>query len=236
MRKAIGILGIVKVLRFLEGGIVVVQVAQVAVEFHTRAHHNTNDNEESKGPDEPFVAVPGEVVEFLHQREAVRALEDNLVLVQEMRQEHQGEEGVANQGEGGKQAEVPEQVTFRKEQAHEGAYRGNTAHEHGCAFVPEEFFCIAHVVVVDEHMQAVADGYAQHNGAQAQGHQGHDASLDPVHAGQGKEGAVYYGDHLLPHEGEAVEAHDDDNQDKEHGQADGPDQITLDGARIGHTV
>ena len=95
----------------------------------------------------------------------MRALEDNLVLAQEMRQEHQGEEGVANQGEGGEQAEIPEQVTFRKEQAHEGAYRGDAAHEYGRALIPEHFFCIAHVVIVDEHMQAVADGYTQHNGA-----------------------------------------------------------------------
>ena len=75
---------------------------------------------------------------------------------QEVRQEYQCVEGAADQGEGGKQAEVPQQVALREEQAQEGADRGQATQYHGRGFFLEHLFHIFHVIVVDQHVQAVA--------------------------------------------------------------------------------
>ena len=163
------------------------------------------------------------------------ALELDLLGIQEVGEEHQRKEGVTQQGEGGKQAEVPQQVTFREQQAQEGAHRGDAAQENGRGFVLQHHFHVSHVVIVDEHVQAVADGYTQHNGTQAQGHQGHEA-LEPVHAGHGEGRAVGNGEHLLPHKGEAVEAQENDYQDYQQGKTHGPVNVVLDGAGVGNAA
>ena len=82
-------------------------------------------------------------------------------------------------------------------------------------------------------MQAVADGDAQDDGPEAQGHQGH-VSLDPVHAGEGENGPVDDGDDLLPDESPAVEAQEEDDEDDQERDSHGHDQVAPDGAGVGN--
>ena len=114
-----------------------------------------------------------------------------------MRQEDKGKQRVANEGEGGKEAEVSQEVALCEEQAHESADGGEAAQENGRRLFPEHLLCISHVIKVDEHVQAVADGYTQHNSADTQGHERH-ITLNPIHAGHGEQGAVQNRYHLLP--------------------------------------
>ena len=100
-----------------------------------------------------------------------------------MRQENEGEQGAAQQGEGGEQTEVAEQVAVGEEQAAEGTYRGDASQENGCGLVSQQFFRVADKEVVDEYMQGVADGHAEHDGAQAQCHERH-LAFDPKDACQ----------------------------------------------------
>ncbi len=235
MGVAVGGLAVVEFLAFPDFVLQIVQVHQVAVELHAGTEHHPQDDDDAEGADKPFVAVPGKVVDALHQRKAVRALVVYLFRAQEMRQEDQGEESVADEGEGGEKAEIPEQVAFREKQAQEGADGGDAAQEYGRGFFPERLFRVSHIVIVDEDVQAVADGDAQHDGADTQGHQGHIA-LYPVHAGHGEDGAVEHRDHLLPHKGQPVETQQHDHEDQQEGQADGPDQVPLDGAGVGIAI
>ena len=56
-------------------------------------------------------------------------LELDLLGIQEMGEEHQRKEGIADEGEGGEQAEVPKKIAFREQQAHESAHGGYAAQE-----------------------------------------------------------------------------------------------------------
>ena len=91
MGKAVGALAVVQILAFAEFGVVKVQVHEVAVKLDLGAIEDTHGNEDNQGADEPFVAVPGKVVDALDERETVRALEVNLLRLQEVGQEDEGE-------------------------------------------------------------------------------------------------------------------------------------------------
>ena len=233
VHEPVGILLVVQVLAFGEERLVVVEVPQVAVELHPVAQGDAHDDQDRQSREDPAVPVPGKVVDPVDNVETLVFLELHLLRLHEVRQEHEGEEGISQEGEGGEEPEVPEQVALREEQAQEGTHRGDAPQGDGRGFLQEHLFHVTHVVVVDEHVQAVTDGDAQDDGAEAQGHQGH-VPLDPVHAGQGEDGPVDDGHDLLPDEGPTVETQEQDDEDDEEGNAHGHHQVSADGAGVGN--
>ena len=149
---AVGVSAVVQFRGFHQFGVVVVQVAEVAVKFHARAEGDAHDDEDDEGADNPLVAVPRQVVELFHQRETVRVPVFDLLGIEEMREEHQHKERVAQQGEGGEHAEVPEEIALRKQQAQEGTHGGNATQHHGCALLRKHFLYVGHVIEMDEYM------------------------------------------------------------------------------------
>ena len=162
-------------------------------------------------------------------------LEFDLAGFEEVGQEHQGKESVAQESEGGKEAKVAEEVAVCEQEAQESAYSGDAAQNDGGALISQEFLDVSYVVEVDEYVQAVADGNAQDDGAKAQGHEGH-VAFDPVHAGHGEEGAVDDREYLVQDEADVMEAEHHDNEDEEQGQANGPYEVPLDGAGVGNAA
>ena len=190
----------------------VADMLQVVVELHLSGEEEPDDDDETQPNDDERVAVVGVVVDALNALEYLLVML-LILLAQEVRQEDEGEEGVADEGEGGKEAEVLEQVALREEQPEERADGGEAAEAYRHGLLLEHLLHVAHKALVDNDMQAVAECDAQNHGADAEGHQRHSA-LDPVHAGQGEEGAVGHGQHVLPDDVGAFEAdtqHDKDD-------------------------
>ena len=152
-----------------------------------------------------------------------------------MRQENQGEERVADQGEGREHAEIAEQFALGEHQAAEGADGCQTAQEDRRGFFTQHPFRVCDVVEMDQDVETVTDGDAEDDGSETQCHQRH-VALDPVHAGHGEDGAVGYGDDLLPDERPVMEAQQDDNQDDDERDAHRHEKVFLEGAGVGYAA
>ena len=65
-----------------------------------------------------------------------------------MRQVYQGEHRSADDGEGGKQSEVLQQVGLYEDKSHERAYGGEAAQQYGLGLVAQHLLRVGNVFIV----------------------------------------------------------------------------------------
>ena len=208
----------IEILGLVQRVALVTDVFQVVVELHLAGEGEADGDDDAQSDDDKRVTVVCVVVYPFYSLEYLLVVPP-LVLPQEMRQENQHEEGVADEREGGEHTELLEQVALGEEESDEGPDGGEAAEADGQGLFLQHLLHVAHKALMDNDMQAVTERDAQHHGADAEGHQRHTA-LNPVHARQREKGAVGHGQHVLPGDIEALEAETEDNQDNQQRDAD----------------
>ena len=87
-----------------------------------------------------------------------------LAALEELRQEDQAEEHRPDQGEGGIESEIPQQVRRSEKQAQECPYRGYASDNERRGDLFQKLPHILHVVLVCKHVDGIAQGDA-HDGS-----------------------------------------------------------------------
>ena len=161
---------------------------QIIVKLHFRRHHDANQNRNWEQSNHDGVPVVRIIVDLVNQIEDL-LFTLRIFVTKEMRQENERKERIADQGEGGKQSEIPQQFALGEHQAEERADGGEASETNRLRFVLQHLFHISHKTLMDKYMQTIADGRSQHHRADAHRHERHFA-FDPIDARQREEGAV----------------------------------------------
>ena len=190
----------------------IAQIAHVGIEIRTSNEiiSYANDGQHSDDSQQGFVAVDGIGIDAVDHLERM-TVQLVLPFVEERWQERQREHRSTHDGKGGKQAEVLQQVRLDKDQTQERTDGGDAAHQDGLHLVLEHLYRVAHVLVVGDDVQHVAQGHTQHDGADAQGKQ-RELSLDEVHHRQAEHRAEGDGQQQERDGVPVAEAQEDDQQ------------------------
>ena len=130
-------------------------------------------------------------------------------------------------GQGGKEAEVLQQVGVGEEETAEGADGGDAAEEQGLRLFAQQLLAVLDVVAVGEHVEHVAQSHAEHHAADAEGKQG-ELSAQEVHHRHGEERAKGNGQQQQRQRVPTAEAHHDKDEHQHQGTSDGRGEVVLD--------
>ena len=149
------------------------------------------------------------------------------------RQEHQHKENGAHQHHGADEAEVVQGVGLQEQQAQEGAYGGDIAHQQRIHLLGQGLPFIGLVLEMIYVMQRIIDGYADDGAADPQ-HNEADAALEQGDDAQRNEGAGGNGNEDPEHIGQAFVAEPQDNADKYGGNGQRQDGILFDALGVAY--
>ena len=213
---------------------VIADVAEVAIKGHPSCREQAHHAYYFEGDAEGSLLVHRVGIDFVQYLESLVRTTVTFG-TEEMGQEYQGKEGGSHHGKGSKPTEVLQQVTLGKEQAQESSNGSQASQNNGGRLVFQYLDRVADILGVSQHMEAITQGHAHHNGTDTHGHQGH-ATLEPIDASQGEEDAI---DHRRKKHEEcrtATETISQDDANDDQGQAYRQPQVATDLTGIEHAI